>query len=86
MMTPEELTQAKAQIAKLREKKEIATATKEDLMLLKKYPGLTLSAAHLVDSTPPVSGTVLPGQEWHDCGNDFLAIRRQETGPNRFDD
>lgn len=88
MMTPEELTQAKMQLARYRESLpcSMRTMEAEAVKLLKKYPGLTLSAAQLVDATPPVSGVMLPGQEWHDPGNDFLTIRRQETGPNRFDD
>ena len=77
MMTTEELALAKAQLKKI----QVAAMTPDEQMLIKRYPGLTLEAAKVVDNSGPLSFAPLPGQVIHDCGQDFLRIRRQETGP-----
>lgn len=79
MMTPEEITEAKQQLAAMIAKGEAASMSEEDRYLLKKYPRHTLAAARLIDATtcprPPLNDHVI-----HDAGEDFQYLQWQESG------
>lgn len=80
MMTPEELTQAKTQLAAMKQHGSATVLTAADLALLKKYPRHTLADARLIDTATGAGALPLPGQEIHVSGDDFQYLQWQESG------
>lgn len=80
MMTPEEIAEAKRQLAAMIAQGDAAILTAEDRRLLKKYPRHTLAAARLIESATPCGALPLPDQVIHDPGQDFQFLQWQESG------
>lgn len=80
-LTPEELADAKAQLAALNARcvPDWSKLTEADRELLKKYPQHTLEAARMID-TVMAARPPLAGQTIHDAGEDFQFLQWQESG------
>ena len=79
MMTPEEITQAKIQLAAMKERGKAVLLSPDDMALLKKYPRHTLEAARLIDSAR-MGALPLPDHVIHIAGDDFQYLQWQESG------
>ena len=79
MLTPEEIEEAKSQLAAMIAKQEASRLSVEDYELMKKYPRHTLAAARLIDSVssprPPLGDHGI-----HEAGQDFQYLQWQESG------
>jgi hypothetical protein len=85
-LTDKELAIAKRYLARRKveminqERMRDPNLSDDDRALMRRYPKHTLEAARLINATPRTVAVPRIEHHMHECGEDFLAIQRQERG------